>query len=393
MLDKAEMRRRTRELLGRLNAAISPDTPVSGLGAAAMQMVEVARALACSCRVLIMDEPTTVLSQEETSTLFRIVRSLRDNGTSFIFISHKLHEVMELCDRVAVLRDGELVSCSGMDGLDEAELARRMVGHAASRLFPERPPLRPDAEMTLEVEGLSVRGLLHGVSFSLRAGEMLGFAGLMGAGRTEMAETIYGLRKATGGTIRVFGKTVRIGSPRQALDAGIAYLSEDRQGAGILTAFSLAFNISLPSLARYCHPFISFADEKAAARKYMEAFHIKAPGEDTAMEDLSGGNQQKAAIARGLDCGPRIFIFDEPTRGIDIQAKSEVYSFIAALLEKGMACILISSDMEEIIGMCRRVAVMRGGRIEGILEENGITEENIMMLASGLRPMTNVGPH
>ena len=384
LLDTDTMRARARELLHELGASVDADSLVDDLSVAARQMVEVAKALSYSAKLLIMDEPTTVLNREEVEVLFGVIRRLKANGTSVFFISHKLHEVMEICEKVAVLRDGELVSFSTMEGLDEAELARRMVGRTPSQMFTEKQPAAPDAEAVLEVSHLSLKGVLHDISFTIRRGEILGFAGLVGSGRTELAETVYGIRKCTSGEIRLFGKALQIASPRQALDAGIAYLPEDRQGTGILTAFSVASNVTLSSLKHYCHPFISKSGETAAAQDYVDAFHIKTPGTETALCDLSGGNQQKVAIAKGLDCRPSVFIFDEPTRGIDIQAKSEVYAFIQSLLKQGMACMLISSDLEEVIGICSRIAVMREGRIAGELSEDEISEENIMYLASGV---------
>ncbi|MBR4673199.1 MAG: sugar ABC transporter ATP-binding protein [Victivallales bacterium] len=384
LLDVAAMRTRSKELLDELGAAVDVDSLVEDLSVAARQMVEVAKALSYSAKLLIMDEPTTVLNHDEVQVLFGVIRRLKANGTSVIFISHKLREVLEICDKVAVLRDGELVSFSGIEGLDEAELARRMVGRSPSQMFTEKRLPAADAEVALEVSHLSVEGLLKDISFSIRRGEILGFAGLVGSGRTELAETIYGVRRANTGCIRLFGKEVKLDSPRKALDSGIAYLPEDRQGTGILTNFSVASNVTLSSLKRYCQPLISPESEIKAAQGYVEAFHIKTPGTETLLCDLSGGNQQKVAIAKGLDCKPSVFIFDEPTRGIDIKAKSEVYAFINSLLKQGLACMLISSDLEEVIGLCSRIAVMREGALAGELAGDDISEEAIMYLASGV---------
>lgn len=383
LLDKALMRREAHSLLAELGTEIDVETMVSDLSVAGKQMVEVAKALAYSCRILIMDEPSTVLNRNEVKTLFGVIRKLQANGTSVIYISHKLGEVLDICDTIATLRDGNLVSVTGKDGVDEAELARRMVGRSPSQMFTEK--VAPDkAEAALEVEHLCVPGVLEDITFTIGKGEILGFAGLVGAGRTEVAETIYGIRKASSGTVKLFGKRVKTETPRQALDAGIAYLPEDRQGSGILTSFPLAANVTLSSLAKYCHPFIDKSAEAHKAGEYISAFHIKANGTDTILGDLSGGNQQKVAIAKGLDCQPKVFIFDEPTRGIDIQAKSEVYAFINDLLRHGMSCMLISSDLEEVMGLCNRIIVMRDGRIAGELRDDDITDENIMYLASGV---------
>ena len=305
-------------------------------------------------------------NQREVKTLFQLLRQFSQQGTAIIFVSHKLHEVRAISTEVAILRDGELVAQAPTSELTEADMARRMVGRELNQLFPELPAA-PGAESApvLEVENVSVPGLLHDISFTLRQGELLGLAGLVGAGRTELAETLYGLHRPSSGTIRLFGRRVRFHSPADAVQAGIAYLSEDRQGAGILTDFALTANITLTSLARYCHPFISRREEQHRAEHFISRLAIKTTSTQTPLRHLSGGNQQKTAIAKGLDHDPKIFLFDEPTRGIDIKAKTDVYRIIHALLGQGLSGIFISSDLEEVIGLCRRVAVMRSGRIAG----------------------------
>ncbi len=383
-LDTKTMHEQAAALLSRLGAKIPPEENVGRLSVAAKQMVEFAKALAYDCKLLILDEPTTVLNLNEVATLFRVLRNLRDAGTSILFVSHKLREVIDLCDKVAVLRDGDLVALSPTSEVDEQELARRMVGRNPSQMFAEKPSASTQDEVALEVEGLSVEGVLHDVSFQLKRGEILGFAGLVGAGRTELAETIYGIRHPSAGRIRLFGREVRFANPGEALKAGIAYLPEDRQGTGILTSFPLAANVTLSSLKQYCHPAISCKQEDAKAREYIQSFAIKAQSPHDLLQNLSGGNQQKVSIAKCLDTHPRVFLFDEPTRGIDIQAKAEVYAFIQSLVTQGMSCILISSDLEEVIGLCRRIAVMRDGTIAGFVQDEQISEENIMFLATGV---------
>ncbi|MBR0459900.1 MAG: sugar ABC transporter ATP-binding protein [Victivallales bacterium] len=383
-LDKKTMHARAEALLTRLGAKVSPEQNVGTLSVAAKQMVEFAKALAYDCKLLILDEPTTVLNQNEVETLFQVLRTLRDAGTSLLFVSHKLREIITLCDKVAVLRDGELVALSPTSEVDEQELARRMVGRNPSQMFSEKPAAPAENEVALEVEHLDVEGVLHDVSFQLRRGEILGFAGLVGAGRTELAETIYGIRHPSAGHIRLFGSEVRFANPGQALAAGVAYLPEDRQGTGILTSFPLAANVTLSSLQQYCHPAISCTRENAKAQEYIHSFAIKAQSPQDLLQNLSGGNQQKVSIAKCLDTHPRVFLFDEPTRGIDIQAKAEVYVFIRSLVAQGMSCILISSDLEEVIGLCRRIAVMRDGTIAGFVQDDQISEESIMFLATGV---------
>ena len=382
-LKTQEMNRLAESYLNRLDCHLDPAMPVRALGVAEKQFVEIAKALSQQCRILILDEPTTVLNREEVERLFRVMRQLREQGTTLLFVSHKLREVREICDRVMILRDGQLVGDTPIAEVDEAEMARRMVGRELRELYPPKtsPPL--DAPVLLQVEGLSSHPFLHEVSFSLRRGEILGFAGLLGAGRTELAECLYGLRPTTSGQILLDGKACHFPSPASAVSAGISYLSEDRQDSGILPSFSIAANTTLASLKRYCHPLLSLREETIRAWEYLRRFNIKADHPGQELCELSGGNQQKVAIAKGLDTEPRLFIFDEPTRGIDISAKSEIYRFIHQLLERGIACIFISSDLEELLGMCPRVAVMHEGHLAGILEGDDLSEENVMLLATG----------
>ena len=383
LIRRAEMNRAAAELLARLDCQLPPDARVRDLGVAEKQFVEIAKALSQQCRIMILDEPTTVLNREEVERLFAVMRSLRAQGAALVFVSHKLHEVREICDRVVVLRDGELVADAPIDHFTEAEMARQMVGRELRELYPTKHLAAKDAELLLQVRNLTSGTAVKDVSFTLRKGEILGFAGLVGAGRTEVAECLYGLRKITSGQILFSGQNLTTLTPQQAVKAGISYLSEDRQGSGILPEFTIAANTTLVSLAKYCHPMLSLREEKTQATRYIRQFNIKADSPDRRLGELSGGNQQKVAIAKGLDTAPQLFIFDEPTRGIDISAKSEIYRFIHDLLERGISCILISSDLEEILGMCPRVAVMHEGRLAGFLEGDQLTEENIMLLATG----------
>jgi ribose transport system ATP-binding protein len=385
LLDKRAMITEAKRLLEKLGADIDPREKIENLSVAQKQMVEFAKALSHESRVLIMDEPTTVLTPPDVEMLFSIIRSLRDEGVAVIYISHKLREVKEICDRVLVLRDGEFVSLDRTEDINVHEMATRMVGRELSQLFP--PKNEPSEEIVLAVEGLSVEGLLSGLSFSLRRGEILGFAGLMGAGRTETAETLLGLRKKSAGTVEVMGRTVDISNPSDAVKLGISYLSEDRQGKGILVKFGISSNISLVSLARYCGAagIINKKKEGERAAEYVREFSIKAASLSTNLEFFSGGNQQKVSLAKCIDTDPRILIIDEPTRGIDVNAKREIYYFIHSLVEKGLSCILISSELEEILGLCHRSVVMHEGRISGILDGEHMNEEEIMFHATGLK--------
>jgi ribose transport system ATP-binding protein len=294
-----------------------------------------------------------------------------------------------------VLRDGNLISLDPIAALDEHEMARRMVGRDLSEAFPPKAQVQVDAQAAgnaagsegplLAVRDLRVPGCIEGVSFTLRAGEILGVAGLMGAGRTELGETLMGLRKAQAGEITIGGKPVHIGSPRDAMSAGIAYLSEDRQGRGLLLQYDTVVNITLASLKQYARLFIQGRKAQDRARYYVNSFNIRVPslGEDLA--HLSGGNQQKVYLAKWLDTAPRILILDEPTRGVDVGARHEIYGFIHELVAGGLACILISSELEEILGLSNRVLVMRGGRVAGELGEDEMSEEEIMYYATGLK--------
>lgn len=382
LLDRKAMNEGARVQLARLGVELDPARRIASLGVAEKQMVEIAKALSVKCRLLIMDEPTTVLNQNEAAILFRIMRELRAAGTSVIFISHRLEEIRAVCDRVAVLRDGVLVSCDPAAELSAHEIARRMVGRELTRMFP--PKEMPDSEAVLSVEHLSSGREVRDVSFTLGKG-ITGLAGLAGAGRTELAEAVCAIRRSRG-TIRLNGVPLRLKNPSEAIVRGIVYLSEDRQGSGILTEFPVDANTTLSSLARHCRAgFIRGEEVLRTTESYIEKFRIRTPSPTAQLKFLSGGNQQKVALAKCLDTRPKVFIFDEPTRGVDIGARSDIYTFIRELAQNGVACLLISSDLEEVIGMCEKVFVMRAGRLAGCLEREHVTEEEIMYLATGVQ--------
>ncbi|MGE5623633.1 MAG: sugar ABC transporter ATP-binding protein [Methanocella sp.] len=383
LLDRKEMIRRTKELLAELRTEIPPDAKLQSLSVAQKQMVEIAKAVAYDSKLLIMDEPTSVLTPHEIDVLFGLMRRLKEKGVTIIYISHKLKEVKRICDRVMILRDGNFVSLDPTRDLDEREMARRMVGRELSQIFP--PKSVPEDEVILEVANLSVPGLLHDIRFDLRKREILGFAGLMGAGRTELAEALIGIRKRQTGRIAIQGQERRIGKLADSVRSRVAYLSEDRQGTGILTNFDVASNVTLASLRNYGRFLIDQKKERAKAGEYVKTFNVKTPSLKTRLEYLSGGNQQKVSLAKSLDTGPEILIIDEPTRGIDVNAKKEIYDFIHQLVESGISVILISSELEEIIGLCNRVAVMREGRLAAVLTGDQIGEEEIMYHATGVK--------
>jgi len=389
LVDKSTMRSRTVRMLQELSSPISPDTLVESLSVAEKQIVEIAKALIHESKILIMDEPTTVLSKEETDILFSRMRLLKEKGVSILFVSHKLREVREICDRVMVLRDGQLISIDRTDAIDEHEMTRRMVGRELTRVFPSKT--LPQTEPALEVRKAEVTDTVRGVDFCLSRGEVLGLAGLMGSGQTELAEAIMGIRSLKAGEILVQGESVNIRSPQHAIREGIAYLSDDRQGKGIVVNLDVPSNITLISLADYGRILISKTKELGSAGIYQERFDIRAASLHYELQFLSGGNQQKVYLAKLMDTKPEVLILNEPTRGIDINAKGEIYGFVQSLAASGIACLIISSELEEIIGLCTRVLVMREGRITGELTGDRINEETMMLHATGLHGSEGVG--
>lgn len=385
LLDKARMRERAAEQLEKLKMPLGVDLLVRDLSVAEKQMVEISKALMLNATLLIMDEPTTTLTGREVDILFGLMRELRDRGVTIVFVSHKLHEIKTICDRVTVLRDGALIAVDDIADVDEQDIARKMIGRDFQQVFPAKKP-RPADEVKLEAEGVRIAGLLKDVSFTLRKGEILGFAGLVGAGRTELAEAVMGLRKIDAGAVKIDGRRVRIRNARDAVDLGIGYLSEDRQGKGVVQGFGIPQNISLISLGRYLKgALIDKKTEAAKAAEYAGNFNIVAASLRMALRYLSGGNQQKVYLARWVDTDPSILILDEPTRGIDVNAKREIYDFIHRLADRGISCVVISSEMEEVIGLCSRIYVMREGEIAGCLEGDHINEEEIMFHATGIK--------
>jgi ribose transport system ATP-binding protein len=313
------------------------------------------------------------------------MRDLKAQGVTMIFVSHKLHEIKTICDRVTVLRDGSLISVDEVSAVDEADIARKMIGRDFQQVFPQKRP-RDSIDPILEGAHITIKGLLHDISFSLRKGEILGFAGLVGAGRTELAEAVMGLRAIDSGTIALKGRQVRIRKAADAVRHSLGYMSEDRQGKGIVQGFNLPQNITLISLPKYLRGvFINKPAEAAKTAEYVKTFRIAAASQKMQLRYLSGGNQQKVYLSRWVDTNPEILILDEPTRGIDVNAKREIYEFIHQLADRGISCIVISSELEEVIGLCSRVYVMKEGEIAGCLEGDHINEEEIMFHATGIK--------
>jgi len=383
LIDWRSRRARARELLGRIGADIDPDAPVSLLTMPQQQMVEIAQSLGGKAKVLIMDEPTASLPEHEVENLFRVVRELRSQGVGIVYISHRLDELYALADRLTVLRDGQTVATKPMKDVLRPELIRLMVGRELSAIFPKRDV--PQGEVVLETRALDCRDSgVRGVSLSIRAGEILGLAGLVGAGRTELARAIFGLTPATGGEILLHGKRVTVRTPADAVDRGIAYVPEDRRRHGVILELPIAANMTLAILRRISKGgFLDVARERELATGYVEKLAVKTPSIDTPAGNLSGGNQQKVALSRWLATEPRVLILDEPTQGIDVGAKSEIHKLMVDLAERGLAILMISSELPEVLGMSDRIGVMRGGLLVGLLDRAAATQERVMALALG----------
>jgi ribose transport system ATP-binding protein len=375
-LDRVRMRREAQALLDELGADVDARTKVARLSVAQQQMVEIARALGAAPRVLVLDEPTSSLPTPDVARLLALLRRLREQGLAIVYISHRLEEIYALADRITVLRDGSYVGTADAAALPRAELIRWMVGRALSEEFPERPSTR--GSLLLEAEGL-----LEGASLQVHAGEIVGLAGLVGSGRTEVGHALFGARP-TGGTIRLDGQAANFRGPFDALAAGVAYLTEDRKAAGVFRWLDVGVNITIASLRRFAPGgWLRRSAERAEARTEAKRFDVRCTGLGQKAGTLSGGNQQKLLLARYLLESRRVLILDEPTRGIDVGAKAEVYALMNRLTAEGMGILMISSEMEELLGMSDRIIVMKEGRTVGQLTRAEATQERIMALAVG----------
>jgi len=382
-IDWKTMRAKAEEVFHSIGVEIDLNIPAGYLSVANQQLVQIAKALSQKAQVLIMDEPTSPLSQKETEALFNIVRKLRDQGVAIIYITHRLEEVFILADRVTVLRDGKYIGTHPIGEVSPQFLISLMVGRTLTQLFPKEK-VQIGAPI-LRVRGLTKRGRFYDVNFELRRGEILGLAGLVGAGRSEVAHAIFGVEPADEGEIEVDGHRVSIRNPWDALAAGIAYLPEDRQREGIIGPLKVRENISLAILEGLCNAgIISLRKEKALAEEYVEKLDIRTPSVEQLVRNLSGGNQQKVVVARWLASKPRVLIMDEPTRGIDVATKAEIHRLMSQFAKQGMGIVMISSELPEILGMSDRILVMREGRIVGELSREEATQERIMSLASGV---------
>jgi ribose transport system ATP-binding protein len=383
LLDDGAMRKEAARYLEQVGLTKSPDTQVRSLIVAEKQMVEIAKALSRRARFLIMDEPTATLTPAETERLFALMLKLKADGVTIVYISHKLDEVEHITDEVIVMRDGRFVARGETSSLARQQMANLMVGRELSDMFPDKAPPPADAPVAMRVEGLSVPGWVESLSFDVRAGEVLGFAGLVGAGRTEAFEAILGLRKRTAGRVELAGRTVDIHNPLDAMRHGLTYLSEDRKNKALHVNLNLQDNLTLMTLDRYAHPLLDLKAERAALKAGIAEFGIRTGDPSIRARMLSGGNQQKLALAKFLHPNPNVIVLDEPTRGVDVGAKRDIYFLIHRLAAQGRAVIVISSELIELIGLCHRVAVMRTGRLQTTLTLDQLTEEELIAHATG----------
>lgn len=385
-MDFASLNARAAQALARLGQQIDPGLRVDDLGISSQQLVEIAKALTLDCKVLILDEPTAALTEVESAALFRVLHDLKAQGIGIIYISHRMAEIFQHCDRVTVLRDGRDVLCAPLSALTPDALVRSMVGRDLGSYYPPKQASGGDAAPLLEVDGIADDVSVHGISFTLKRGEILGISGLMGAGRSELAETLCGLRRARRGSVRLRGEPLRIRRYGDALHHGIAYLSEDRKAAGLFLELPIEQNISSMALARISSRFglLRRRAERRLATELGARLKLKSDGVAIDAASLSGGNQQKVAIAKLLATRPAVLLMDEPTRGVDVGAKSEIHHILRDLASQGVGVVVISSELPEIIGLCDRALVIRDGRLAGELAASEMTEERLLRLASGL---------
>jgi inositol transport system ATP-binding protein len=381
-VDFARMNADTRTLLDRVGLKYDPETKMRDLSIAAMQLIEIVKAISRQASLVIMDEPTSAISDTEVAMLFRQIVDLKASGVAIIYITHKMDEIFQIADDITVMRDGQFIAAAPASEYDPSKLISQMVGRTISSIFPKEEV--PIGDVVLSVETLTRTGVFEDVSFTVRAGEILGLSGLIGAGRTEVARVIFGLDQADFGTVRLNGDVLKLKSPKDAISRGVAMVSEDRKAEGLVLCRSVGENISLANLKKFAGGlFISERQEETAAQQMIKLLQIKTP--DTAMivENLSGGNQQKIVLAKWLLGDLKLLILDEPTRGIDVGSKSEIHRLMTEFARQGLAIIMISSELPEILGMSDRVVVMSEGRIAGELTRSEANQESIMRLATG----------
>ena len=382
LLDWKAMKLKTRSLLEKLELEINPETKVKDLSVAQRHMVEIVKALSLDARIVIMDEPTSALSLREVEDLYKIIRQLKTGGQAIVFISHKFEDIYEIADYFTVLRDGRYIGEGKVAETAMDTIVQMMVGRSLSQMYPKLSV--QTGEIVLDVQGLSRTGIFKDVSFKLRKGEILGFFGLVGAGRSEVMQAIFGIETYTGGTITINNRVVRIASPSQAMEHGIAYIPEDRQLQGTILDMNIRENVTLPVVDRLSHySFLDIQKERELTDEFGGRMEIKASSWEQAVNSLSGGNQQKVVLAKWLATRPEILIMDEPTKGIDVATKARVHEFISQLAEAGLAIILISSELPEILGMADRIVVMHEGKVTARLTREEASSEKLIKAAMG----------
>lgn len=380
--DRKAMRKRVQEILDMLGVDIDPTQRMDELSIGQQQMIEIAKALMIDAKVLIMDEPTAALTQSETEVLFKVVNSLRQKGVSIVYISHRMEEIFELCDRITILRDGTYIDTKRIADIDMNDIVKMMIGREIGERYPVRNSKIGD--VAFEVKNLNCPGAFENVSFEVRAGEVLGVSGLMGAGRTEIMQAIFGNMPNVTGQLFLDGKEIKNKNPQQAIQNGIGFITEDRKVEGLMLEESIMKNISLANLGRISNGgVINKKKEQELVNKGIEELRIRCFGPQHECNNLSGGNQQKVIFAKWIYTNPKVLILDEPTRGVDIGAKKEIYNIINELAAKGVAIIMVSSELPEVLGMSDRVMVVREGEVRGILNKEEANQENIMTLATG----------
>jgi ribose transport system ATP-binding protein len=386
-LDKSLMKKMAVEYLKEIGSNIDPNTLIEDINVGEMQMVEIVKAVSKKSKIIVMDEPTTALTDVETAKLFEVMRKLKSQGIAIIYITHRMDEIFEICDKVEVLRDGKYIGSANVSQVTKDELITMMVGRKLEEQFPHIEI--PCGDIMLQVKGLSYGNRIKNISFDVKKGEILGLAGLMGAGRTEVAKLIFGEFKKSSGEILIEGKKVVLNSPKAAIKAGIAYLSEDRKQEGLNLNMTTGQNMTLCTLTQYENAFLRIdrKKENEIANEYINKLSIKTTGPDQMIKNLSGGNQQKVIISKWLMLSPRILIVDEPTRGIDVGAKKEIYEILNKLKQEGKAIIVISSDMPEILGITDRIIVMNEGKITGELKRSEASQETVMKYALNIKEL------
>jgi ribose transport system ATP-binding protein len=384
-LDTKAATSRATAVLAELGITLPLDRPARRLSVAEQQLTEIAKALVRHARLIVMDEPTAALTDRETDALFALIAKLKAQGVAFVYISHRLEELPRIADRITVIRDGRAIETRATGALPQNEMIALMVGRALEAHFPDLPAVVPDAPVRLAVRDLRAASNVNGVSFEVRAGEIVGLAGLVGAGRTEIVRAIAGADVATGGEIVVDGKPVVARNPHAAIEAGIAFITEDRKAQGLVLGMTVRENTTLAHLAAYSHgPFISRSEEVGITNREIAELHIRTPSSEQAVKNLSGGNQQKVVLAKWLTGDAHVFLFDEPTRGVDVGAKAEIYTLMLQLLARGAGIVMVSSELPEVLGMSHRVLVVRDGKIAAEFARADATPAAVIAVAAGV---------